>query len=257
VKNEKNDTFNHPLIDTFKNDSRIFAFAQTLFPHFWRYFPIAMKYKNILFDFDGTLADTRQGIIRTVQGTLQQMGLPPADPVAVSATIGLPLTECFRLATPTPEERTEEAAAIYRNIFPSLALEHITIFPHVLETLRQLEQLGVVMAIVSSRHHISLDPLVQQLGVERYIPLSRVYGEDEGLKPKPAPDLALKVLHDLSLAAEETLVVGDTVYDLQMGATAGCHTCGVTYGNQTRTQLLTAKPTHLVDSFEKVSALIS
>ena len=198
-----------------------------------------MKYKNILFDFDGTLADTRQGIIRTVQGTLQQMGLPPADPVAVSATIGLPLTECFRLATPTPEERTEEAAAIYRNIFPALALEHITIFPHVLETLRQLEQLGVVMAIVSSRHHISLDPLVQQLGVERYIPLSRVYGEDEGLKPKPAPDLALKVLHDLSLAAEETLVVGDTVYDLQMGAAAGCHTCGVTYGNQTRTQLLT------------------
>ncbi|MBR1834123.1 MAG: HAD family hydrolase [Bacteroidales bacterium] len=211
-----------------------------------------MKYKNILFDFDGTLADTRQGIIRTVQGTLRQMGLPEAAPEAVSATIGLPLTECFRLATATPANRVEEAAAIYRNIFPSLALDHITIFPHVLETLHQLEQQGVVMAIVSSRHHISLDPLVRQLGIERYIPLSHVYGEDEGLKPKPAPDLALKVLHDLGLSAEETLVVGDTIYDLQMGSAAGCHTCGVTYGNQSRSQLLTAKPTHLVDSFESV-----
>lgn len=213
------------------------------------------KYRNILFDFDGTLADTRQGIIRTVQGTLEHMGLPQADPKAVAATIGLPLTECFLRATATPANRVDEAAAIYREIFPDLAMDHITLFPHVLHTLSQLEQQGVTMAIVSSRHHMSLDPLVTQLGVVDYIPLSRVYGEDEGLRPKPAPDLALKILHDLDLKSQDTLVVGDTIYDLQMGAAAGCATCGVTYGNQSASQLLAAAPDHLIDDIASLLRL--
>lgn len=215
-----------------------------------------MQYKNILFDFDGTLADTREGIVRTVLGTLERMGQKPALPSEIVKTIGLPLTECFRRATATPEERIEEAAALYRDIFPDLALDHITIFPHVLETLSTLKQLGYTMAIVSSRHHISLDPLVQQLGIIQYIPLTQVYGEDERLRPKPAPDLALNILKEMGLQASETLVVGDTIYDLLMGSAAGCHTCGVTYGNQDRQQLSSAKPTHIIDDFGELMKLM-
>ena len=208
-----------------------------------------MRYKNILFDFDGTLADTREGIIRTVQGTLQRMDLPQADPAAIARTIGLPLTECFRIATAVPDNQVEEAAAIYRDIFPSLALDHITLFPGVLETLARLHGNGTTMAVVSSRHHMSLDPLMTNLGIVHYIPLNHAYGEDETLQPKPAPDLALKAMADLGIKAGQTLVVGDTIYDLQMGAAAGCHTCGVTYGNQSRQQLLAAHPDHLIDTF--------
>lgn len=215
-----------------------------------------MKYKNILFDFDGTLADTREGILRTVQGTLERMGLAPADPAEVVKTIGLPLTECFRRATSTPESRIEEAAQVYRDIFPMLALDHITRFDGVLETLGELQSRGMVMAIVSSRHHISLDPLVEQLGIISFIPLSQVYGEDERLRPKPAPDLALSILKEMQLEASETLVVGDTVYDLMMGSAAGCHTCGVTYGNQGREQLATASPNYIIDRFPDLLSLI-
>lgn len=207
-----------------------------------------MQYKNILFDFDGTLADTREGIIRTVQGTLERMSLPAADPVAIASTIGLPLAECFRTATAVPPSRVEEATALYRQIFPSLALDHITLFPRVAETLARMRDEGRVMAVVSSRHRMSLYPLMTQLGIDRYIPLSHTYGEDENLRPKPAPDLALKALADLGIEASQTLVVGDTVYDLGMGAAAGCHTCGVTYGNQSRQKLLSACPQLVVDS---------
>lgn len=215
-----------------------------------------MKYKNILFDFDGTLADTREGILRTVQGTLERMGLPPAKPEEVVKTIGLPLTECFRRATTTPESRIEEAAQVYRDIFPLLALDHITPFDGVLRTLAELQNRGLTMAVASSRHHISLDPLVEQLGISRYIPLSQVYGEDESLRPKPAPDLALNILQGMNLQAAETLVVGDTIYDLMMGSAAGCHTCGVTYGNQSREQLATATPGHIIDHLPSLLSLL-
>ena len=211
-----------------------------------------MTYRNILFDFDGTLADTREGIVRTVQGTLQRMGYPAADPAAIAATIGLPLTDCFRRATTVPEARVEEAAAIYRDIFPLLALEHITLFPNVLETLAKLQQCGTQMFIATSRHHVSLDPLIRQLGIEPYIPIVRAYGEDPLLRPKPAPDLTLKILRDNSLDPAESLVVGDTIYDLLMGAAAGCHTCGVTYGNQRREQLATVRPDRIIDSFDQL-----
>ena len=53
----------------------------------------------------------------------------------------------------------------------------------------------------------------------------------------------------LGIEGSQTLVVGDTIYDLQMGAAAGCRTCGVTYGNQSRQQLLAAHPDHLIDTF--------
>lgn len=215
-----------------------------------------MSYKNLLFDFDGTLGDTCEGIVRTVQGTLARMGLPAAEATAVTKTIGLPLPDCFRIATQTPEERIQEATDIYREIFPSLALDHITLFPGVHETLGLLRQKGVIMAIASSRHHLSLDPLVQQLGIVDYIPLERVYGEDDTLRPKPAPDMALKILRELHLDASSTLVVGDTVYDLQMGAAAGCRTCGVTYGNQSRQQLHNVSPDHLIDDFASLVNLL-
>lgn len=211
---------------------------------------------NILFDFDGTLADTREGIIRTVQGTLGRMALPQADPAAVAKTIGLPLADCFRQAAAVPEARVEEACRLYRDIFPELALCHIAIFPGVLPTLDALRRRGIAMGIVSSRHRFSLDPLVRQLGIEASIPLSHVYGEDLGLRPKPAPDLALKALADLRLDAADTLVVGDTTFDLLMGSSAGCLTCGVTYGNQGRQQLLTARPNWLIDSFSELLAIV-
>ena len=207
-----------------------------------------MSYTDILLDFDGTLADTQQGIVRTVQGTLQRMSLPEADPAAIAKTIGLPLDDCFRLATATPPDRINEATSIYRDIFPSLALDHISLFPDVLSTLALLQQRGVGMAIVSSRHHMSLDPLVQQLGIERFIPLARVFGE--------GPDLALLAMQVLHIEARHTLVVGDTVFDLQMGASAGCHTCGVSYGNQSRPKLETARPDHIIDRFADLASLV-
>ena len=65
--------------------------------------------------------------------------------------------------------------------------------------------------------------------------------------PKPAPDLALLLLERLDARPEESLVVGDTIFDLQMGRAAGCRTCGVTWGNQDRPTLQTASPDWILD----------
>ena len=206
----------------------------------------------IVFDFDGTLADTRRGILATAQETLRRMGLPPADETAMAATIGLPLIENFTRGVGMSEEEARHAVAIYREIFEEVAVPVIDLFPGVEETLRTLAERGIPMAVASSRGQRSLEMLMQKTGLTAFIPLSCLFGVENAARPKPAPDLMYVILGRLGVKPEETLVVGDTTFDIEMGRNAGCHTCAVTYGNQSADTLAGAYPDYIIDDLRKL-----
>ena len=206
----------------------------------------------IVFDFDGTLADTRRGILATAQETLRRMGLPPADETAMAATIGLPLIENFTRGVGMSEEEARRAVAIYREIFEEVAVPVIDLFPGVEETLRTLAERGIPMAVASSRGQHSLEMLMQKTGLAAFIPLSCLFGVENAARPKPAPDLMYVILGRLGVKPEETLVVGDTSFDIEMGRNAGCHTCAVTYGNQSADTLAGAYPDYIIDDLRKL-----
>ncbi|NLZ18966.1 MAG: HAD family hydrolase [Bacteroidales bacterium] len=214
--------------------------------------------KNILFDFDGTLADTSEGIVRCTQATLREMGLPASTPGRIRATIGLPLGKCFEDGTDTPPERVEEACQTYRRLFNEIAIPCITLFDGVAETIAALHAEGLRFAICTSRSSASLLTLLEENGIGAYFS-AHTSNDDVHLlraKPKPAPDLALLLLGRLGARAEESLVVGDTVFDLEMGRGAGCRTCGVTYGNQDRTLLERAAPDALIDRITELPGVL-
>ena len=128
----------------------------------------------------------------------------------------------------------------------------IQLFPGVRETLETLAARGIPMAIASSRGQHSLTMLVKMLGIDRFIPADRCFGLQTVARPKPAPDLVYVILGKLGVKPEETLVVGDTVYDIEMGRNAGCHTCAVTYGNQSADTLAGAFPDYIIDDLRKL-----
>jgi len=206
----------------------------------------------LIFDFDGTLADTQRGILATAQEVLRRMGYPPADEAALAATIGLPLIENFKRGAGLGEAEARQAVAIYREIFDTVAVPVIHLFPGIDETLRVLAERGVPMAVASSRGQRSLEMLMHHTGLDRYIPLSMVFGVESAARPKPAPDLVYVILGHLGARPEETLVIGDTTFDIEMGRAAGCATCGVSYGNQTAAQLAAASPNYLIDDLRKL-----
>ena len=206
----------------------------------------------IIFDFDGTLADTQRGIIATAQEVLRRMGREPADERALAATIGLPLRENFTRGAGLSEEEAGRAVAIYREIFETFAIPAITVFPGVEEVLAALSARGVPMAVASSRGQHSLEGLMHHLGLDRYIPLTLVFGVETAARPKPAPDILYVILGKLGVKPEEALVVGDTTFDIEMGRAAGCYTCGVSYGNQSAGQLAGASPNYLLDDLRKL-----
>lgn len=212
------------------------------------------KVKSIVFDFDGTLADTRPAILATVRATLVELGLPPVPDDRVQPLIGLPLAETFsRAAGIADRTALERAVEIYRRLFVEAA-HAVRLFPGVAEVLARLHAGGVTMGVASSHGHESLDRLVRMLGLERYFRV--VCGEEDAAAPKPAPDLVLRVLESLGVCSSEALVVGDTSYDILMGINAGCRTCGVTYGNHSRERLEAVGADFVVDDFILLPAVL-
>lgn len=206
----------------------------------------------IIFDFDGTLADTRRGILATSQETLRRMGLPPADEAALAATIGLPLIQNFTRGAGMDEDQARRAVDIYRQIFDEVAVPVIEAFPGVEEAIHTLSERGIPMAVATSRGQRSLEMLMHLLGLDRYIPPERCFGVESVARPKPAPDMVYLILAKLGAKPEETLVVGDTTFDIEMGRNAGCYTCGVSYGNQSAEQLASASPNYIIDDLRKL-----
>ena len=206
----------------------------------------------IIFDFDGTLGDTRRNIIMTMQMTIAELHLPNRSEEECAATIGLPLAGCFKTLFPDiQDEFILRCAETYRRLFnENLKTIQPQAFPGVVETLSILHQKGFTLTIASSRSHNSLSELTRNMGIADYI--SYLLGADDVKEAKPKPEPVLKTLADMHYDAGDTLVVGDMAVDILMGANAGAKTCGVTWGNGTKEELENAGATFIINRIEEL-----
>lgn len=212
---------------------------------------------TLILDFDGTLGDSRKLIVKTMQETLEAMQLPPCNEAQCAATIGLPLIKGFASLMPMDDEKAKACAELYSNVFfPRNNLPgSVPAFPHVINTIKQLHLQNVLLTIASSRRTPSLIKLLTEMDIIGYF--RQIVSVLDVIHAKPAPDMALKILHDTDSLPENTLVVGDTSFDIEMGLSAGCRTCGVTYGNGTREQLQKSGAQFIIDDFQKIISLVS
>lgn len=211
-----------------------------------------MSTKLVIFDFDGTLGDTRRNIVRTMQMTIAELHLPNRSEEECAATIGLPLVGCFETMFPDlRKENVQTCADTYRRIFAeNLQTLKPQLFPGVKETLTQLSEQGYTLTIASSRSHASLVELTNDMGIADCI--SYLIGADDVEKAKPAPEPVLNTLDALRFEASQALVVGDMAVDILMGANAGAKTCGVTWGNGARKELEQAGADYIINRIEEL-----
>lgn len=223
-----------------------------------------MKY--IIFDFDGTIGDSQVLIVKTLQDTMRARNLEVKSDEACAKTIGLRLDEAFVVLFGMSDAEGLECAATYREIFlENKKMMKVEPFPHVIKTLRELHRRGYILGMASSRNHCSLDGYVKQMQLEDIF--SSIVAGDDVEHVKPAPDMIFKALKEMkgvkNLEAslddvkdmlEETLVVGDMTFDVDMAHHAGCKACAVTYGNGTREQLASAE--WIIDDFAELLEVV-
>ena len=210
----------------------------------------------IIFDFDGTLGNTRRNIVTTMQMTINELQLPYRSEDECASTIGLPLAGCFKTMFPDLQESfLPRCAETYRRIFnENLLTIKPEAFPGVVATLSALKEQGYTPTIASSRSRNSLIELTHDMGIADCI--SYLIGADDVEKAKPDPEPVLNTLKALHFKANKTLVVGDMAVDILMGANAGAQTCGVTWGNGSREELEKAGANFIIDRIEDILEIV-
>lgn len=206
-----------------------------------------MKPELIIFDFDGTLADTASNIISTFEKTIGKLGLEARTAQACRATIGIPLRDGFKKLYPkASEQELDNYTATYRELYFADSNNAVPkLYAGTIETLDEIKRQGIEMAVASSRTKQSLIDFCHSTGIEKYFAM--ILGCDDVAHPKPNPEPALTILNALGRKASASVMVGDMPVDIEMGKGAGCITVGAEYGNSSEAALEKAGADYIID----------
>lgn len=208
----------------------------------------------VIWDFDGTIADTRTAIVDAATHAMVSGGFGTPAPEAVTALVGLPINELYRSLAEEPGDVViSELTEAHRSHFEEHSSEVTTVFAGVEDLLATIAAGGARSAIATSRTWRTLGPLLEHLGIPEHFAAVRT--DDTAANPKPAPDMVLELCSELDHDPRMAIVVGDTAFDIEMGRRAGATTVGVTWGNHGRDELEGAHADHVVDGVAELAIL--
>jgi phosphoglycolate phosphatase len=203
-----------------------------------------MKYRLIVFDWDGTLIDSAGTIVQCIQDAARAMAFEAPDRERASHVIGLGLHDSLRHAVPgLAPERYREFADHYRRHFLARQ-DSMLLFPGI-EDLLQTLAAQRTLAIATGKSRRGLDRALDADGLRRVFSASRCADETN---PKPHPAMLLELMQELEVDKAATLMVGDTSHDLEMARAAGVDALAVAYGAHPEEGLRACGPAGCVSS---------
>jgi phosphoglycolate phosphatase len=186
-----------------------------------------LNFDLIAFDWDGTLFDSTQIIVRSIQAAVVDVGGTVPSDAAASYVIGLGLMEALAHAAPdVPEARYPELGQRYRHHY-GVHQNDISLFDGVLPLLADLKARGHLLTVATGKSRRGLDEALHAVELKGRFDGSRTADETAG---KPHPLMLHELMREFDVAPERTLMIGDTTHDLQMALNAGCASVGVSYG---------------------------
>ena len=213
-----------------------------------------MGFNNIIFDFDGTLTDSKHDIANAQVWVLQQLGVHDVRKEMLFPYIGKTLEETFStLLPPELHERIPEAAQMYSDYYRPRSLDTTKLFPGVRETLEILHSHGKKLAVASTKKGQGIRRATDYFGITEFFVC--LQGSD-GIPYKPDPFIINMIIADQHWERTETLMVGDTDNDILAGKNAAIATCAVTYGSLHADQVRQFDPDYVIDSFPQLLSLV-
>ncbi len=206
----------------------------------------------IVFDWDGTLMDSEAKIVRCLQEAARDTRVPDPGPAAIRHIIGLGLTEAMQTLFPeTTEECRGRLVDRYREHFLKLDNTAMPLFPGVRAGLETLTQQGYLLAVATGKARRGLQRVLDETGLQHLFVASRCADETFS---KPHPRMLEEILDFTGVTADRAIMVGDTVYDMQMAHHARVAGLAVSYGVHARESLLECGALACLDSFSEVCA---
>ena len=209
------------------------------------------QFDLIVWDWDGTLADSTGMITNSILKAAEQVGLPALSAKTASNIIGLGLKESIQaLYGDIPVEQALALATQYTANYYAGESE-IPLFEGAAETIIALHKRGFKLAVATGKGRRGLNLALEHCGLGKYFHSTRTVDE---CFSKPHPQMLDELMDYLVVMPERTLMVGDTSYDLQMAQNAGVSAVGVSYGAQTAEQWQHLNPKQQFSDFASLSA---
>lgn len=203
------------------------------------------KYSLIIFDWDGTLMDSEQHIVESMQAAMREQQFDVLSAKTVRNIIGLGLPEAVHTLYPDePESRRRSLCEAYSHHFVAGDPATLTLFPEAEAVLADLKAAGFQLAVATGKTRKGLDRLLAYNNWHSYFDGTRCADETSS---KPHPQMLHELLAEFDCSAEQALMVGDTEFDLAMAANAYIDSVGVSYGVHEMERLQQHGPQLVVD----------
>ena len=201
--------------------------------------------KLLVFDWDGTLADSTDLIVGAMQAAICQLQYQARSDAQIRDIIGLGLVEAAQILFPGIERDSHEQIANCYRLHYAQRAQETSLFQDVPDTLRALQERGYRMAIATGKSRRGLDNSLRQTGLEDFFHATRCADETCS---KPHPQMLHEILDELDMRPEHAVMVGDSAYDMEMALNAGMSPIAVSYGVHASARLLKYKPLACLDS---------
>lgn len=214
-------------------------------------------YKAILFDLDGTLTNTLEGLKLCVNHTMDEMNLPHVTLDQCREYIGngaRVLLQKSLLAVCGSEERLDEADKIYEEFFKNHCCDGVTLYPGLLELLHKLKDDGYTLGVVTNKPHEASCIVVKTLIGDDIFSIIR--GQINGVPRKPEAAIIEEVTNKLNIPIKDCLFVGDSEVDVLTGQNAGIDTVLCKWGFRSEEELVKAGAMNLVNTAEELERFI-
>lgn len=212
------------------------------------------RFDAILWDLDGTLLDTTEGVVSAVKYAISELKLPQLDEKSIKSFVGPPIQDSFIREYGMSKEEAQEAANMFRSAYSTKFLLQAKLYPGILEVLKTCHEIGYRMAIATYKRHDYATKISEYFGLMNYCDFIQGGDNNNLLKKSDIIDICIKEMGFSSL--DRIVLIGDSEYDAVGAEQAGINFIGVTYGfgfNKTKKEILSLNfansPIGLLDFF--------
>ena len=216
-----------------------------------------MKYQAVIFDWDGTLADSATRIVESMQCAAKDFDLPFRSEFDVKQIIGLGLPEAIISLWPKLEhDRTvvKGVAKQYSVHYHDEQRSDVVLFDHALELLSLIKSLDLKVAVATGKSRAGLDRVLAQFKMTHMFHDTRCADET---RSKPHPLMLHELSQSLNVDNENMLMIGDTQFDLDMAHNAGMDSVAITHGAHSVEKLKLSSPMLMVDDLKQFAHWLS
>ncbi len=210
------------------------------------------RYRLIVLDWDGTVMDSGDKIANCFRAAAREAGFPEPEPDAVKRYIGTSLsTMCRALYPGTAPAQAAQVVEGYRKYWNHLDRTPVQLYPGVQTGLHALAEAGFLLAIATGKSREGLDRVLDRTNLRPWFVYSRCADES---RPKPHPKMLLDILAYTGMAVTESLMIGDTTFDLRMAKAAGMDGLGIGHGYHSKEELESCGNLPVAGNFPELTA---